>query len=100
MHSGYTFRTRAILTAQRARGWYVMGVTGARHTASGPDVETVDGLTFHRTPAHQPAPTPLGEAREVAALAKRVEALVDDFKPDLLHAHSPVLTSCENRVPA
>ena len=93
MHSGYTFRTRAILTAQQARGWDVMGVTGARHTADGPDVETVDGLTFYRTPAHQPAPTPLGEAREVAALAKRVDALVDEFKPDLLHAHSPVLTA-------
>ena len=29
LHSGYTFRTRAILTAQMARGWQVAAVTGA-----------------------------------------------------------------------
>src|SRR3546814_3112365 len=39
MHSGYTFRTRAILKAQIAMGWEVACVTGQRHTASGPDVE-------------------------------------------------------------
>jgi beta-lactamase class D len=36
MHSGYTFRTRAILRAQRAKGWEVRGITGHRHTAPGP----------------------------------------------------------------
>jgi glycogen synthase len=30
LHSGYTFRTRAILKAQSERGWEVAGVTGAR----------------------------------------------------------------------
>ena len=32
LHSGYTFRTRAILTAQAAMGWTVAGVTGV-HTS-------------------------------------------------------------------
>ena len=31
LQSGYTFRTRAILKAQIARGWTVAAVTGARH---------------------------------------------------------------------
>ena len=50
LHSGYTFRTRAILRAQAARGWEVRGITGHRHSAQGPLVEEVDGLIFHRTP--------------------------------------------------
>ena len=33
MHSGYTFRTRAILRAQIAKGWDVRGITGRRHSA-------------------------------------------------------------------
>lgn len=93
LHSGYTFRTRAILKAQIESGWAVAGVTGARHTAEGPSVETIDGLTFYRaiTPAH--APSPLAEWREIAALSARIEEVVAIFKPDILHAHSPVLTA-------
>ncbi len=93
LHSGYTFRTRAILKAQQALGWDVLGVTGARHTAEGPDVETVDGLTFHRAADPVSAPAPLGEWREVMALATKVDQLVGQWQPDILHAHSPVLTA-------
>ena len=50
LHSGYTFRTRAILKAQIEQGWDVAGVTSLRHSADGPPEETVDGLTFFRTP--------------------------------------------------
>lgn len=90
-HSGYTFRTRALMKAQVAKGWTVAGVTGVRHPVPGPEVETVDGLTFYRTPPAAPAPSPLREWREIGALAARIEVLVDDWQPDLLHAHSPVL---------
>ena len=50
LHSGYTFRTRAILKAQQALGWQVAAVTGPRHGDAPAAVESVDGLTFHRTP--------------------------------------------------
>jgi len=92
LHSGYTFRTRAILKAQQAKGWEVIGVTGSRHTLAGPDVEQVEGLTFHRSLPHKSAPAPLGEWREVMALAEKIESLIPTFKPDLLHAHSPVMS--------
>jgi PEP-CTERM/exosortase A-associated glycosyltransferase len=91
LHSGYTFRTRAILKAQIARGWAVAGVTGARQGAHGATQETVDGLDFFRTDPPRRAPAPLGELREVGALARRVEHAVERFRPDVLHAHSPVL---------
>lgn len=90
-HSGYTFRTRAILKAQLAQGWAVAGVTGVRHPEPGPPFETVEGLDFYRTAAIPDVPSPLREWREVDALARRVDALVDAWQPDLLHAHSPVL---------
>jgi glycogen(starch) synthase len=91
LHSGYTFRTRAILKAQAARGWAVAAVTGPRHGDSPAAVETVDGITFHRTrPVGSTGPV-LTELREVSRFARRIAAVIDDFKPDLLHAHSPVL---------
>ncbi len=90
-HSGYTFRTRALMKAQIAKGWDVAGVTGVRHPEPGADGETVDGLTFYRTPPIAPAPSPIREWREIGALAARIDALVDAWKPDLLHAHSPVM---------
>ena len=90
-HSGYTFRTRALMRAQAAKGWAVAGVTGVRHPEPGPDGETVDGLTFYRTLPIAPVRAPIREWREIGALAKRVEALAKEWKPDVLHAHSPVL---------
>lgn len=90
-HSGYTFRTRALMKAQVAKGWDVAGVTGVRHPEPGPDGETVDGLTFYRTAPIAPARAPIREWREIGALAKRIEALARDWRPDVLHAHSPVL---------
>lgn len=91
LQSGYTFRTRAIVRAQLARGWEVACLTGARHAADGPDPEVVDGITFYRTRKPSPAPAPLGEWREIRALSDRLDALVRDWRPDQLHAHSPVL---------
>ena len=93
LHSGYTFRTRAILKAQMAQGWQVAGLTGARHTGGGADAEAIDGITFFRTPRPAAGPPLVREWREVRALAERLDRLVEEWKPDRLHAHSPVLTA-------
>jgi PEP-CTERM/exosortase A-associated glycosyltransferase len=93
LHSGYAFRTRAIVKAQMAVGWEVACLTGPRQAAAGPDPEIVDGITFYRTPAARPAPSPLGEWREIRALSARLDALVRAWRPDQLHAHSPVLSA-------
>ncbi len=90
LQSGYTFRTRAILKAQEAQGWPVAAVTGPRHGAAPASVESVDGLTFHRTQADAKA-GPIGELVGIRAFARRIEAAVDAFRPDILHAHSPVI---------
>jgi PEP-CTERM/exosortase A-associated glycosyltransferase len=91
LHSGYTFRTRAILKAQMARGWEVAAVTGCRHGKFDADEETIDGIPFYRTPRVNSGPPVIGELREVAAFARRIEAVARKWRPDILHAHSPVL---------
>lgn len=95
LHSGYTFRTRAILTAQQAAGWDVRGITGIRQyqhgETPGAEYETVEGLQFHRTLAPVHGPSPLREWREVGALADAIVALHARWPFDILHAHSPAL---------
>ena len=95
LQSGYTFRTRAILTAQMARGWQVAAVTGPRQANGkawdGPARETVDGIDFHRTVPPRALPAGVGEAAEIAAFARRIGEVADEFRPDIVHAHSPVL---------
>ncbi|MDO7834211.1 glycosyltransferase, exosortase A system-associated [Sphingobium sp. HBC34] len=94
LHSGYTFRTRAILRAQIAQGWEVRGITGHRHVAQGPLEEVVDGLTFHRTPGAPAEGNPLiREWRDISAHADAIDALVRQWRPDVIHAHSPVLNA-------
>ncbi len=93
LHSGYAFRTAAILREQHALGWETLQLTTPRQQA-GDDVEQAGGLVFHRTPlpGSALARVPLaGYAREMAATAARIGALAASFRPDVLHAHSPVL---------
>ena len=91
LHSGYAFRTRAILKAQITRGWDVAAVTGPRQGVSAADEESVEGLRFFRTGPVAKAPAPFGELREIGAFARRIVQVGREFRPDLLHAHSPVL---------
>lgn len=91
LHSGYTFRTRAILKAQQAAGLDVQAITGLRHTAYGPDREEIDGLTFYRTRGEANGPAGLREWREIGRLASAIADLCTRWRPDVLHAHSPAL---------
>jgi PEP-CTERM/exosortase A-associated glycosyltransferase len=97
LHSGYTFRTRAILKAQQAMGLDVACLTGARHRVgtepAGLDPEIIDGLTFFRTPHPAQGPSGIREWREIRALRNRLDRLVAEWKPDQLHVHSPVLNA-------
>jgi PEP-CTERM/exosortase A-associated glycosyltransferase len=92
-HSGYTFRTRAIVTAQKAKGLEVACLTGARHATPGPDPEWIEKIPFFRTAPPPRAPSPLREMLEIRALAKRLDRLVEQWRPDQLHVHSPVLNA-------
>lgn len=91
LHSGYTFRTRAILRAQQGAGLDVRAITGRRHAGGGAEVETIEGIAFHRTPGAASGPPGMREWREVNALAQATLDLARDWRPEILHAHSPAL---------
>ena len=91
LHSGYTFRTRAILKAQQAAGMDVRGVTGLRHSGEGPMVETADGLIFHRSTGDADGPAGLREWREIGLFADSIDKVIADWRPDVIHAHSPAI---------
>jgi len=98
LHSGYTFRTLAILREQRKLGWQTFHVTSPKHTApSGPE-ETVDGWHFYRAAAPEPllAIPGLGQRALMRQLERRLGEVAASVKPQLIHAHSPVL----NAIPA
>ena len=94
LHSGYTFRTRAILQHQRALGWETFHLTSPKQGKVSAAVEEVDNLVFHRSP-------PLGgwigampivnQFALVSVLARRAREVIAEVKPDILHAHSPSL---------
>jgi glycogen(starch) synthase len=83
------------MKAQIASGLTVAGVTGVRQNQHGYEaqlpLEEADGLQFFRTLAVAQGPSPVREWREVAVLADRIEQVVRDWQPDILHAHSPAL---------
>lgn len=96
LHSGYTFRSAAILREQRALGWETYHLTSPKQGSVGAAVEEADGLRFYRTPLPEAGgllPEPL---RQMQATEARLAELVAEIRPDILHAHSPVL----NGVPA
>ncbi len=94
LHSGYTFRTRAILRQQRALGWETFHVTSPKQGPSPAAVETVDGLVFHRSAPGALARLPvLNQLDVINALAARLLQVAREVKPDVLHAHSPALNA-------
>ncbi|MDY0074016.1 MAG: glycosyltransferase, exosortase A system-associated [Thauera sp.] len=96
LHSGYTFRTAALLREQRALGWETFHLTSPKQGACSAELEEVDGLRFYRSRVPPAGPPLINEWRQMQATEARLEALARELKPDVLHAHSPVL----NAIPA
>lgn len=97
LHSGYTFRTLAILQQQRKLGWQTVHLTGAkqgRHQ-SGPEHE-VDGWHFFRTMPSTRWWTRLPILRQISVvtgLVRRLRQVARLARPNVLHAHSPSLNA-------
>ena len=94
LHSGYTFRTKAILLEQAALGWETVQVTSGKQGETGAEIEEIEGLRFYRTspPSGALANLPvLNQWRIVEDLVQRLDAAAQAEQPDLLHAHSPAL---------
>ena len=101
LQSGYVSRTLGILRAQRELGFDPVCMTTPRHSADAGEPETpveeVMGFRFHRTgmPQKKRVPGPMF-VTEMFATAGRLAEVIEEEKPDILHAHSP----CLNALPA
>lgn len=96
LHSGYTFRTLAILRQQRALGWFTMQLTSGKQGPSDGAQQLVDGWHFYRTAPNARWWARLPVLQQVAViigLAVRLRQLARQTRPDILHAHSPALNA-------
>lgn len=94
LHSGYSFRSLAILRAQRRRGWETFQMTGPKQGNVTEAEEEASGLTFFRTrkPGALPMRVPmLNHVRDIRAIEHRLASVISQVRPDVLHAHSPAL---------
>lgn len=91
--SGYSFRSQYILRSQQQSGIEVFAVTSPKHENFSGEIETIDGIEYHRT--RWPMDSRLQAlpmARQIAtaaALAKEVKRLAAELNVDVIHAHSP-----------
>ena len=96
LHSGYTFRTAALLREQRALGWKTFHLTSPKQGETSAAVEDVDGLRFYRTPAATGTLAQLPIGKELGLMKqteRRLEEVAREVHPDIIHAHSPVLNA-------
>jgi PEP-CTERM/exosortase A-associated glycosyltransferase len=95
LQSGYTFRTKSILEHQRKMSYETIHLTGVKQGQTNVLEEVIDGLLFYRTPvpkigSNMPI---LKQVQVITSLKKRIEELVIEYAPDVIHAHSPVLNA-------
>jgi PEP-CTERM/exosortase A-associated glycosyltransferase len=94
LQSGYVYRTLGIVNEQRALGWEPFLLTSGKHYAPGPARERIGDWEFLRTPMPKgpAARVPwLRELRIVNDLGRRIDQVIGELRPEILHAHSPVL---------
>jgi len=101
LHSGYTFRSQNIFKAQRNMGYNPVILTSPKHEESlkkaTPGKEEINGFTYYRTGPVSASRLPMvSELKLMHSLYKRLLQVITIEKPDIIHAHSPVL----NAIPA
>ena len=94
LHSGYTFRSRAILKQQHALGIETCHVTSPKHGNDQIEIEEIDGLKFYRSAPISGLMSKLpllNQMAYIAPMVKRILEVIAIEKPDVIHAHSPAL---------
>jgi PEP-CTERM/exosortase A-associated glycosyltransferase len=96
LHSGYVYRTLGIVNQQRAFGWEPVLLTSGKHYSPGPLRERIGEWEFLRTrmPTGLSAKLPwFRELKIVGDLDRRLDEVIGEVRPQILHAHSPVLNA-------
>jgi PEP-CTERM/exosortase A-associated glycosyltransferase len=95
LFSGYSFRSRSIIHAERSFGLSPVVVTSPKHGSSANGMEEIEGIRYYRTASlSADAMRNLPFAREIrlmARLGRRIAAVAKQESVDLIHCHSPLL---------
>jgi len=94
LHSGYAFRTLAILRQQRALGWETFHLTSPKQGQVSELQEQVGAWRFDRTLPVTGFLSGMPIAKYLIltrALKKRLRQVVTAVQPHIIHAHSPLL---------
>jgi PEP-CTERM/exosortase A-associated glycosyltransferase len=84
------------LEQQRKFGWETFHLTSPKHDTTQALEEEIDGLHFFRTPVNKNwfAKSPaINQLAVMYSLANRLNKVIEQVRPHLLHAHSPVLNA-------
>ncbi|MCS5709129.1 glycosyltransferase, exosortase A system-associated [Candidatus Berkiella cookevillensis] len=96
LQSGYSFRSRAILMQQKQMGYEVKAITSNRQGKTAHNQESIDGIEFYRSDMgeHSFYRFPIVKQIEtIMSLRTKIKAVVEDWWPDVIHSHSPVLSA-------
>ena len=100
LQSGYVYRTLGIVERQRELGWDPILLTSGKHYAPGPPREWAGEWEVLRTrrPTGLLAKFPVfNELKIIGDLSRRLDEILPEVKPDILHAHSPVLNAASSK---
>ena len=90
VHTAYSHRTLSLLRQQRALGWHTVQLTGPAQGKVETEDRNRDGWHFIRT---APGPGWLPPLLLARRMARRIRHAIRLARPDILHAHPPVLNA-------
>ncbi|HMA92289.1 MAG TPA: glycosyltransferase [Polyangiaceae bacterium] len=90
--AGYTIRSRCILEHLGRLGCELAVVSSAQHPNGETLFEIVQGIPHFRTEnPRRKLPSPAKELQSMWSLQAKLSSVVHQWKPDVIHAHSPML---------
>jgi PEP-CTERM/exosortase A-associated glycosyltransferase len=88
---GYSIRSAYIVNLQRAMGLQPWVVSSGQHPNGALMREAIDGVEYRRTAGAQVTVPFVREGMLMRNLERQVEIAAREVRPDVIHAHSPVL---------
>jgi PEP-CTERM/exosortase A-associated glycosyltransferase len=95
--SGYSTRSKNIITFQKELGIIPSVVTSIRQGHTPSEVEEIDGTLYYRTNSTSSISRLYGKKSilqipvEIYLLSKRIGSTISVIRPDVIHSHSPIL---------
>ncbi len=91
--SGYSYRSRSIVTWQKRLGLDPVVVTSPKQGSAVDSRDVIEGIPHYRTGQAGGRLPVVGEVRLMARLAGRILCVARETGAEVIHAHSPVLNA-------